>query len=141
MEKDAKIKAKNKKEIKKTNSEEKISKSNQKRHESFKSHKQSPIRQKHLQEHQLREFLKNQGISVEEEIFSSQFLINNVCLIYSTISKIINRQATGYALLLTTAARDGGLREDSIKILAPLLHPRQGLSQDFGFLIFGALKI
>ena len=67
MEKDGKIKAKNKKEIKKTNSEEKISKSNQKRQESSQSHKQSPIRQKHLQEHQLREFLKNQGISVEKE--------------------------------------------------------------------------
>ena len=70
------------------------------------------------------------GISEEEEIFSSQFLINNVCLIYSTISKIINRQATGYALLLTTAARDGGLREDSIKILAPLLHPRTSQKYD-----------
>ena len=43
---------------------------------------------------------------------------------YSTVSKIINRKATGYALLMTTAVRDGGLREDTIKLFSMLVHPR-----------------
>ena len=64
------------------------------------------------------------GISNPEDIFESQFLLNNVCFMYSTVSKIINRKATGYALLMTTAVRDGGLREDTIKLFSMLVHPR-----------------
>ena len=77
------------------------------------------------------------GISEEDQIFESQFLLNNVCLLYSTIGKIINRHATGYALLLTTVARDGGLREDSIRILASLVHPRTSQKYDRSVLAAG----
>ena len=51
------------------------------------------------------------GISDRKKVFESQYLLNIITLIYSTIGKLLNRQATGYALLLTTTARDGGLRE------------------------------
>ena len=70
------------------------------------------------------------GISDPEVVFDSQFLLNNVCLLYSTISKAINRKATAYALLMTTAARDGGLREDSIKLFSMLVHPRTSQKYD-----------
>ena len=70
------------------------------------------------------------GISDLNQIFESQFLLNNVCLLYSTIGKIINRNATGYALLLTTVARDGGLREDSLRIFSFLVHPRTSQKYD-----------
>ena len=77
------------------------------------------------------------GISEEDQLFNSQFLINNVCSLYSTISKILNRQATGYALLLTTCARDGGLREDSIRLFASLVHPRTSQKYDKSVLCNG----
>ena len=77
------------------------------------------------------------GISDQNQIFESQFLLNNVCLLYSTIGKIINRNATGYALLLTTAARDGGLREDSLRILSFLVHPRTSQKYDRAVLAEG----
>ena len=70
------------------------------------------------------------GISNPEDIFESQFLLNNVCFMYSTVSKIINRKATGYALLMTTAVRDGGLREDTIKLFSMLVHPRTSQKYD-----------
>ena len=70
------------------------------------------------------------GISNQEEIFDSQFLLNNVSLIYSTVGKILNRKAIGYALLLTTMARDGGLREDSIKLFSVMTHPRTSQKYD-----------
>ena len=77
------------------------------------------------------------GISEEEEIFDSQFLLNNIALLYSTVGKILNRQAVGYALLLTTAARDGGLREDSLKIFSFLVHPRTSQKYDQNVLAVG----
>ena len=65
------------------------------------------------------------GLTDENEMFESQKLMNNVCLILSIVAKCINKKAIGYALLLTTEARDGGLREDSIKLLLScLVHPR-----------------
>ena len=70
------------------------------------------------------------GISDVTKIHQSQFLINIVSVLYSTVSKVINRKATGYALLLTTAARDGGLREDSIKFFSILVHPRTSQKDD-----------
>ena len=70
------------------------------------------------------------GISDVTKIHQSQFLINIVSVLYSTVSKVINRKATGYALLLTTAARDGGLREDSIKFFSILVHPRTSQKYD-----------
>ena len=77
------------------------------------------------------------GITESSQVFESQFLLNNICLIYSTVGKILNRNATGYALLLTTTARDGGLREDSIKLLACLLHPRTSQKYDRSILADG----
>ena len=74
------------------------------------------------------------GISDPEVVFESQYLINTVCFIYSTICKVINRKATGYALLLTNAVRDGGLREDSIKLFSMLVHPRTSQKYDRGVL-------
>ena len=70
------------------------------------------------------------GISDVTKVHQSQFLINIVSVLYSTLSKVINRKATGYALLLTTAARDGGLREDSIKLFSILVHPRTSQKYD-----------
>ena len=77
------------------------------------------------------------GITDPIQVFESQFLLNSICLIYSTVSRILNRNATGYALLLTTAARDGGLREDSIRIFASLLHPRTSQKYDRSILSAG----
>ena len=70
------------------------------------------------------------GISDVTEVHQSQFLLHIFSVIYSTVAKVINRKATGYALLLTTAARDGGLREDSIKLLSILVHPRTSQKYD-----------
>ena len=77
------------------------------------------------------------GISNQEEIFDSQFLLNNISLLYSTIGKILNRNAIGYALLLTTMARDGGLREDSIKLFSIMTHPRTSQKYDKDVLAVG----
>lgn len=70
------------------------------------------------------------GISDQKEIFESQFLLNNIALLYSIIGRILNRNATGYALLLTTTARDGGLREDSLVVFPCLVHPRTSQRYD-----------
>ena len=43
---------------------------------------------------------------------------------YSTFAKTVNRLAIGYAIQLTSVARDGGMREGSMKILCILCHPR-----------------
>ena len=64
------------------------------------------------------------GIKDAEDVFKSQFLLNNICAIYSTVARILNRNATGYALLLGVMARDGGLREESLKIFPQLCHVR-----------------
>ena len=70
------------------------------------------------------------GISDPEVVFESQVLLNNLTFIYSTVSKVINRKATNYALLMTTALRDGGLREDSLKMFSMLVHPRTSQKYD-----------
>ena len=59
-----------------------------------------------------------------DDIFSSNFLLNNICLMYSSIARIHNRKATGYALLMGVMARDGGLKEDFLKIFPEFCHPR-----------------
>ena len=64
------------------------------------------------------------GINKEEEIFNSQYLLNNLCALYSIIARILNRNATGYSLLLGVMARDGGLREESLKIFPQFSHVR-----------------
>ena len=51
------------------------------------------------------------GITDFEKIYSSQYLMNNICEVYSTLAKLVNKNADGYGLLLTTCARDGGLRD------------------------------
>ena len=58
------------------------------------------------------------GVSDMESISENKHLKNNISLIYSTLSKLVNRKATGFALVQTAAARDGGLREDSIKLFS-----------------------
>ena len=47
-----------------------------------------------------------------------------------TIAKAVNKKASGYGLFLTTAARDGGLREDSLGLLACLVHSRTSQKYD-----------
>ena len=64
------------------------------------------------------------GIKDAEDVFKSQFLLNNICAIYSTVARILNRNATGYSLLLGVMARDGGLREESLKIFPQFCHVR-----------------
>ena len=59
-----------------------------------------------------------------DTVLRSQKLQNIVSLLYSTGSKYVNRKAIGFALQLTTTARDGGLREDSLNILSCCVHPR-----------------
>ena len=78
------------------------------------------------------------GLSNPEDVFDSHHLLNTVSLVYSTVAKTINRKATGYALLLTSVARDGGLREDSIRVLsACLVHPRTSQKFDKSVLSVG----
>ena len=70
------------------------------------------------------------GVSCPETVYDSALLLNTVTLLYSTVGKLINRKATGYALLITTAARDGGLREDTLKLLCCMVHPRTSQKYD-----------
>ena len=56
--------------------------------------------------------------------------MNTVAPIYSTSAKLTNRKSAGIALALTTAARDGGMREDTLKLLACLVHPRTSQKYD-----------
>ena len=70
------------------------------------------------------------GITDHAKIYESQVLLNTIALLYSTVAKIHNRQATGYALLLTTSARDGGLREDSLGLFSCMVHPRTSQKYD-----------
>ena len=77
------------------------------------------------------------GLADPEDIFTSPHLLNTVSLLYSTVGKTINRQASGYAMLLTGAARDGGLREDTIRIFSCLVHPRTSQKYDKSVLSIG----
>ena len=64
------------------------------------------------------------GMKDPEDVFNNQHLVNNVCTIYSIIARLRNKNATGYALLLSVAARDGGLREESLKLITLFCHVR-----------------
>ena len=55
------------------------------------------------------------GVRNPETIFENQFLRNKVCLMYSFIAQIHNKNAIAYALMLGDAARYGGMREESFK--------------------------
>ena len=78
------------------------------------------------------------GLSEPEDIFTSPHLLNTVSLLYSTVAKTTNRQASGYALLLAAAARDGGLREDTIRIFSScMVHPRTSQKYDKSVLSVG----
>ena len=73
------------------------------------------------------------GIKNYEDFYDSSSnteYINVVAMVISTIAKTINRKATAYALLLTTVARDGGMREDSMKIFCNLVSPRTAQRYD-----------
>ena len=70
------------------------------------------------------------GISDPDSVFTSQYLLNNIVFMYSTISKVINRKATSYALLMTSSARDGGMREDTLKLFSMFVHPRTSQKYD-----------
>ena len=64
------------------------------------------------------------GFHNVDEIFDHPHVLNNVAFLFSTASKLIDRKATSYGYLVTNALRDGGLREDTIKILPMCIHPR-----------------
>ena len=77
------------------------------------------------------------GVSHTEEVFSSQHLMNIVATVYSIAARLTNRQAIGFALQQTTAVRDGGSREDTIKPLPNLVHPRTSQKYDKSVLASG----
>ena len=77
------------------------------------------------------------GVANPETVFNSQHLVNNIAMVYSTVAKVINRKATGYGLLMATVARDGGLREDSLKLFPELCHPRTSQKYDSSVLAHG----
>ena len=60
-----------------------------------------------------------------------------MALVFGTIAKAVNKKASGYGILLTTAARDGGLREDSLGLLACLVHSRTSQKYDKKILAAG----
>ena len=70
------------------------------------------------------------GLSDQEVVLGNQHLTNNVSMLISTAAKCVNRKASGYGLLLTTVARDGGMREDSLRIFCNLCHPRTAQKYD-----------
>ena len=72
-----------------------------------------------------------------EKVFQSQKVLNIIALFYSTASKYINRKATAFALMLTTVARDGGLREDSLSVFSCFVHPRTSQTYDKEVLAVG----
>ena len=77
------------------------------------------------------------GIADQDVVLDNQHLMNNVCMIYSTVAKTVNRKASGYGLLLSAMARDGGLREDSLKIFSNFCHPRTVQKYDWEVLAKG----
>ena len=70
------------------------------------------------------------GINTLDDVLENHHIMNIVAMCYSTIAKSVNRKASGYGLLLTTVARDGGLREDSMKVFCILCHPRTAQKLD-----------
>ena len=70
------------------------------------------------------------GVADQDSVLGNKHLTNNLAMLFSTIAKTVNRKASGYGLLLTAVARDGGLREDSIKLFCNLSHPRTAQKYD-----------
>ena len=68
-------------------------------------------------------FCKLLGIEYND-VNTSSDIRNVVAMMFSLLARLLNRKASGYAHLLTSEARDGGLREDSIKLMANYTHPR-----------------
>ena len=64
------------------------------------------------------------GLKDLASVFESQHLLNLLSFLYGTIAKTVNHTASGYCLLMATAAKDGGLREDSMKLFPCFVHPR-----------------
>ena len=60
-----------------------------------------------------------------------------MAVVFSTLAKTVNHLAAGYALQLTCVARDGGLREDSMKIFCIFCHPRTAQKYDRNILAVG----
>ena len=60
----------------------------------------------------------------EDSIDTDSNIRNLVAMLDSLIARHLNRKASGYAQVLTSMARDGGLREDSIKLFVIFSHPR-----------------
>ena len=70
------------------------------------------------------------GVSDLDNVLDNHHLSNVLAMLISTIAKTLNRKSTGYGLLLTTICRDGGLREDSMKLLCNLCHVRTAQKYD-----------
>ena len=64
------------------------------------------------------------GVSDMSVVLESKHLQNMVALLYSCIAKTMNKQACGFAILQTSNARDGGMREDSLKLNPNFVAPR-----------------
>ena len=63
------------------------------------------------------------GVKDLQTLYDDSNILNRVALIYSVVANYINRKATGYAMARTAAARDGGLREDSLKLFVDFCNP------------------
>ena len=68
--------------------------------------------------------------STKESLFENQGHMNTLATTYSDIARKLNRKASGWSLYLTTLARHGGLREDSIKLICCMSHPRTSQKYD-----------
>ena len=64
------------------------------------------------------------GFKNVESLFESKQMVNTVSLLYGTMAKAVNHLASGYCLLMATAAKDAGMREDSMKLFPCFVHPR-----------------
>ena len=60
----------------------------------------------------------------DDKVLNSSFLQNRVCLLFTTLARIRNRKATGHALCMGMLARDGGLKEEFLKLFCEFCHPR-----------------
>ena len=70
------------------------------------------------------------GVTDLDILPENQHFNNVLAMLYSTVAKCVNRKSSGYGLLMTTVARDGGMREDSIKLFCNLCHPRTAQKYD-----------
>ena len=72
-----------------------------------------------------------------EEFQESHHISNILALMYGTAARENNRKASGFCLQLTTIARDGGMREDSIKLIPNMCAPRTAQRYDVEVLAEG----